>query len=246
MLPDLSPRHCSSTGHVLADVARSGVALLIGVSAPSQLLSLADALGTVVPHRDSGPDGVTVIQDRGARASGLAGFSRCGLALQTDRSGVEFPPGLVLTACGNEPSAGGESLLADGLAIYDDLAESNPDALEALCSPRSALFGGADGHLTSVFTMHRGTVSIRLRTDDLARFAPTVTPHLSTLRAAIERHAVALPLRTGEGYVINNHRWLHGRNSFRGNRIFYRVTANPHPGAVPAGFHPTLFCERSA
>lgn len=247
MLSHLTARCYSAPADVLADVARFGIALLTEVPGPAELLTLADALGTVVPHRDSRPDGVTVIEDRGATSSAMAGFSRRGLSPHTDRSGIEFPPGLVLTACGHEPACGGEALLADGQAIYEDLAATNPAALEALRTPRSVLFGGADGHLGSVFSSHRGAVAVRLRLDNLARFAPRVSSHLPALRAAIERHTVTLPLPAGDGYVINNRRWLHGRHSFQGHRVIYRITANPGIDTVAPGFRPAnaLF-ERSA
>jgi alpha-ketoglutarate-dependent taurine dioxygenase len=238
MLSDLSPHQCSSTATILADLTHAGVALLTDVSGPTDLLALAEVLGTIEPHPDSGPDGVTVIEDRGATESGMVAFSRQGLAPHTDRSSIPAPPGLVLTACRHEPAAGGESLLVDGQAIYDELADTIPAAHEALCAPRSALFGGADGYLGSVFTRHGAVVSIRLRTDDLARFAPAVTPHLPALQAVIEKHTTTLPMPAGTGYVINNLRWLHGRHGFQGHRVLYRVTSNPHARTLLPGFHP--------
>jgi alpha-ketoglutarate-dependent taurine dioxygenase len=247
LLSHLSPHRCSSPADVLADVARFGIALLTDVPGPAELLTLADALGTVVPHADSRADGVTVIEDRGATSSAMGGFSRRGLSPHTDRSGIDFPPGLVLTACGREPDSGGEALFVDGQAVYEDLGATDPAALEALGSPRSVLFGGADGHLGSVFSTHHRMVAMRLRLDNLARFAPTVAPHLPAFQAAIERHTVTVLLPARDGYVINNHRWLHGRHSFQGHRVIYRVIANPRPGTVAPGFRPTntLF-ERSA
>jgi hypothetical protein len=49
-----------------------------------------------------------------------------------------------------------------------------------------------------------------------------------------------LSVRAGSGYVLNNHRWLHGRRGFEGPRLMYRVIANPLPGTVPAGFEPDV------
>ena len=161
-----------------------------------------------------------------------------GFALHTDRSGIPSLPGLVLTACGRAPAAGGESLLVDGQLVYDELAATKPAARAALSALRSVLFGSADGYLGSVFTKRNGAVSIRLRTDDLARFAPTVMPHLPALRAAITKHAVTRAMSAGAGYVVDNHRWLHGRNGFSGRRVLYRVTANPHAHTLLPGIYP--------
>lgn len=208
MVRSLTRRSYSSVPHVSADLTELGAALIRGVCGPRELLCLAAELGAVVPHRDSRPDGVTVLEDRGNTTVGMAGFSSRPLAPHTDRSSVPTPPGLVLAVCGSAPASGGEVLLVDGRAVYEDLAASNPEALEALCTPRTALFGGADWHLGSVFTPHGDpgdTVAVRLRLDGLARFSPTVTPHLPALRAAIERHQHVIPLTVGTGYVVNNH-----------------------------------------
>ena len=231
-------RRLSEPEDVRDDLARTGLALVDTVRDPASMLTLTRRLGAVVvPHRDSGPDGVTIIEDRGARAVALAGFTRSSLFPHTDRSGTLDPPSLLFTVCGREPTGGGESVLVDGRAVYLDLAESDPRALTALSAPRSAMFGGADGHLTSVFAVSDGVVSVRFRLDTLARFGPGAEPHLPALRAAIERHAWSVPARIGAGYVLDNRRWLHGRRADTGPRLVYRIVADAtRPGLVDGGF----------
>ncbi len=81
---------------------------------------------------------------------------------------------------------------------------------------------------------------VRLRLDDLAQFSPQATRALPALRATISRHAITFALAAGQGYVLDNHRWLHGRRAYTGHRVIYRVTGNPatHLGIAP-GFTPT-------
>jgi hypothetical protein len=43
--------------------------------------------------------------------------------------------------CGQPPASGGECVVVDGAAAYTDLAENEPEALQALSTPRSAWFG---------------------------------------------------------------------------------------------------------
>lgn len=227
-----------------------GLVLLDGVTDADALLTAARSIATVVPHRDSRPDGVTVLEDRGEGAirRGFAGFGREDLVPHTDRSSVERPPGLLMMACGHLPEQGGECIVVDGAAVYHDLAEHEPEALEALTKPRSALFGGAAGYLGSVFALQSdGQITVRLRLDELARFSPDVAQWRTTLRSTIDRHATAVPLRVSAGYVLNNRRWLHGRRAFTGNRVLYRVTGDPPPHlAIPAGFRPAHTPSSSA
>lgn len=236
-------RDCSVLGtslaKVRADLASDGVALIAGVADPAALLRLAEALGTVIPHRDSGSDGVTVIEDRGCAGGAWAGFSREGLRPHTDRSGIACPPGLVLTVCGRAPTRSGEALLVDGQTVHAALAVDAPDVLAAFSVPRTALFGGGGGHLGSVFTTCGNVTTVRLRLDALVRFAPALLEHLPALRRVIAAHTLVVPLAAGYGYVTNNRRWLHGRHAFTGPRLLYRVTADGHPGTVPPGFTPS-------
>lgn len=134
------------------------------------------------------------------------------------------------TSCLRPGTTGGECILADGQAIYNELAESQPDALRAFHTPHSVRFGGAAGHLGAIFTdVDTNRVILRLRLDDLAQFSPAVNYWLPALRAAIYRHALTVMLKPGDGYILDNHRWLHGRQPFSGPRVLCRILGNPLP-----------------
>jgi hypothetical protein len=49
------------------------------------------------------------------------------------------------------------------------------------------------------------------------------------LLAAIERHTHTFDLSPGQGYVVDNHRWLHGRDAYHGPRALYRLHGEPLP-----------------
>lgn len=240
MTLDPVQRYSAEPHEVPEALAHHGLALVAGLTSSADLADLAQTIGHVVPHRDSDPDGITTITDHNAQRPGFTGFTNRALQPHTDRSSIPHPPGLLLTSCGQPATSGGDCILVDGQAIYDDLATA-PEALNAFSAPRSALFGGAAGHLGSIFTdVADGHIAIRLRTDNLVRFSPEISRWLSTLRAAIDRYTITVKLRLGDGYILNNHRWLHGRHAFTGHRVLYRITANPHPHLnIPPGFHPT-------
>jgi Taurine catabolism dioxygenase TauD, TfdA family len=227
----------SDPGAVATCLNSAGIALVDDIDSDATLLELARPLVTVVPHRDGGPTGITTISDRRdlAERAGMAGFGTDALAAHTDRSSLVNPPGLVLTVCRRAADRGGDSILVDGRAVYGELADSHLEALQCLSTPRSALFGGASGYLGSIFT-HRfdGRVRVRLRWDSLARFSPDVSRVLPILRAVVDRHTVQIGLRPGQGYIVDNHRWLHGRREFTGDRTMSRLLGQPL--AMTTGF----------
>jgi alpha-ketoglutarate-dependent taurine dioxygenase len=231
MATSLDDCHATTADEMATALADRGLVLLEGIATSGDLLRVARSIATIVPHRDSGPDGVTTLSDLGAATvpTGFAGFSAYALNPHTDRSGVESPPALLMMNCAQAAASGGESVLIDGQAVYDDLAESEPDALRALCAPRSVLFGGAAGYLGSIFTATGDRVLVRFRLDELARFSPEVSHWLPLLRKVIDRHAIEVELNAGQGYVLDNHRWLHGRRAFTGQRVVHRINGNPLP-----------------
>lgn len=228
----IDPLSRTAPTDAVAELARVGLVLLEWVDGVTALRSAASGLFAVAAHRDSGADGVTMIADRGRLATmpGMAGFGAAALPVHTDRSGVAEPPALLMTVCLRSADTGGEALLVDGQAVYEDLAEHDPAALDALSTPRSVLFGSAGGHLGAVFTpTAAGRVAVRLRRDGLVRFSPSVARALPALDAALDRHTRAVRFSAGEGYLLDNHRWLHGRRGFTGPRVLGRVLGNPHP-----------------
>ena len=215
---------------IAAQLRDVGLVLLDGLTSRKAVLAFAARIMNLVPHRDSDSDGLTTIRDtrRHAHRAGFAGFGNGGLDPHTERSGTPDPPRLMLLVCGQAAVTGGESLLTDGHAVHTDLFLDGREAGLALAQPRTAFFGAGDGHATQVFTVHRGQrVSIRLRLDGLARWSPIVQPYFPQLKAAAVRHQVPLALAPGQGYLLDNERWLHARRAFTGHRLCWRGLGNP-------------------
>ncbi|MFF3568266.1 TauD/TfdA family dioxygenase [Nocardia jiangxiensis] len=225
---------------IAAQLTKDGFARFDGIRTRTQLVTLSASLGAIIAHRDSNDDGVTTLENRAelGQRLGFAGFGTGALPPHTDRSGEINPPALLLLVCGHRSASGGECLAIDGRSVYTDLMHTNPRAIQALTRPRTALFGGASGYLGSVFEHTQGgRIRIRLRMDGLVQYSPELTPWLPALTAAIEQHTTRFALDPGHGYVLHNHRWLHGRTAFTGDRLMYRLSLNPHPEfAIPSGF----------
>lgn len=212
------------------------------------LLSLARPFADIVQHRDSDADGVTVITGCAEEPTpGFAGFGRGELLPHTEGSSLPRPPGLLLLACVTPADRGGETFVVDGQALHGTLATEDPASLRALLAPRSAYFGGGTGHLGSVFEdAGFDRVALRLRLDGLGRFSPEATHALSRLRELIHRFQVTFRLNAGQGYAVQNGRWLHGRRRFTGHREILRILGHPSFGTpIRYGFVPTVNMVRN-
>ena len=216
-----------------------GLATFEGVTDRASLLRLAGQVMHIWHHRDSDPDGVTTIRDRGemARRPGSAGFGQAELTAHTESSAEDQPPRLMLLFCARGAASGGECRLVDGARVHHELAMRDPELLAALRTPRSVLFGGAAGHLGAVFAEHDGRAVVRFRLDDLARFSPQITRRLPVLREILRDLEKPVRLKPGHGYLLSNTRWLHGRAAFTGERLMYRLLGDPLPGVdIAQGF----------
>ncbi|WUH97686.1 TauD/TfdA family dioxygenase [Spirillospora sp. NBC_00431] len=225
---------------------RTGLIVLEGLTSRAAVLDLASRVMTITPHRDSDIDGLTTLRDTGRheQRAGYAGFTGTELAPHTERSGIPVPPRLMLLVCGRPAGQGGECLLTDGRSVYDGLFINHWKAAHALSQPRTAFFGGGvgagSGHPGQVFAARPdGRVSVRLRLDGLARWSPLVQPYLGALRAAAVAHQLRLRLAVGQGYLLDNTRWLHARAAFTGDRLCWRALGEPTFSLLP-GFVPDL------
>ncbi|WP_424852511.1 TauD/TfdA family dioxygenase [Streptomyces sp. SAI-170] len=224
----------------------TGLVTVAGLMGRSSVLDFASRLMHVVPHPHSGPDGLTAIQDTGMHAhrAGLAGFGRGDLQAHTERAGVPNPPRLMLLVCLQPATEGGDVLLADGRDVLARLVADDRAAAVALAQTRTAYFGAGAGHPSQVFTVRPdGLISVRLRQDGLARWSPLVHPYLPALRRAVGDCQLRLRLAPGQGYLLDNHRWLHARTGFTGRRLCVRALGEPHRPML-AGFAPETFGAR--
>ncbi|WP_411977774.1 TauD/TfdA family dioxygenase [Streptomyces phaeochromogenes] len=237
----LDVRVIGSDEAIATQLRESGLVTVDGLTSRKAILAFASRLMAITPHPHSAPDGLTTILDTGVHAhrAGFAGLGSGELDAHTERAGVPAPPRLMLLACLRTATEGGDVLLADGRDILAGLSSHDREAAVMLAKPRTAYFGAGAGHASRVFTIHADNrVSIRLRQDGLARWSPIAQPYLPALRREIADCQHRLPLLPGQGYVVDNHRWLHARTRFWGDRLCWRALGQPRfsmaRGFVPA------------
>ncbi|MCD9145983.1 TauD/TfdA family dioxygenase [Streptomyces albireticuli] len=217
---------------VIADrLWRAGLVTVSGLTTPEAVADLAARLMDTSPYDEDGPFGLHGIRDTRRHTHRVDGvvLTRGPVDLHTCGAVLREPPRLVLVVCFKRARSGGETLLADGRAVFDDLLREQPDAAHALSLPGAAIFGrGADAFAAPVFQVLADQRRVvRLRQDGLIRWPEHAQPHVLALRARLARHQRVIKLRPGDGYLLDNSRWLHGRGPFIGNRLFHRAEGTP-------------------
>lgn len=187
--------------------------------------SLAESLASwtvMFRHPHAAPDGLTVLRP-GGRSSG-AGFSHAAIGPHTDRAQIAEPPTVVAVLVEHPAEVGGESLLVD-------VARDRALFHGALQAPGHLVLRDAEDGRRPVIEQHGRRVRVRYR-DDVLAYPVAVDEAgevvLSRLRALFSAPRV-LRMDAGSGYVLHNHRVLHGRTAFAGPRTAVRLLANIAP-----------------
>jgi hypothetical protein len=171
-----------SIDHVVDDLQSKGLALLTGISGRADVLAFGRAIAAVRTHRDGSPDGVTTIAQRASAADtvGMGGFSARGLIPHTDGSALPESPRLLIMACLRPAVEGGDSVLIDGYQVYQAIAGTDPQMLDALCARDSVHFGTGAGYLGSIFQPLPGGVSLSGSGSTTSRASPQRSAVTST------------------------------------------------------------------
>jgi alpha-ketoglutarate-dependent taurine dioxygenase len=181
------------------------------------------------PHAE--PHAWTLIHpatDPGTRENGR-GFSRSALVPHTDRSSLDVPPSLLCFLMLDATGTGGEALLADTAPAVGRVGADSLRATQGELWLRESRGTGRQ----QVFSVNGDLCVMRYRADDIAAPVAESTAGAELL-AELRRSAAAartLSLRPGDGYLIHNHRVLHGRTAFTGERRCARLLGHVRAGS---------------
>jgi len=178
------------------------------------------------------------------------------LFFHTDRSGWAKPPAILATALKTPATGGGgASLFVDGREVAQYIRVHEPALYDMMVStsPSHTSFKSDDGsfaarpiivrlqqdqdedqsHESSESDEEGGMrdMIIRFRLDGGIRFSPAMLSMLPRLEDLICERAFGVELSAGQGYIVDNHRFLHGRTAFEGDREILRVLAHSHDQA---------------
>lgn len=198
---------------IIESLNRNGFLVLRDVS-EKDFFSIGYRLGHVEMHPDADQTtGITVITSDSSNLSYEDG--RTAQLHHTDGTAVASPPNIVLLYCRVPAQVGGESLFADGRAVYEDLRVSDPALLDAM---KRFLVRFGDPRRAQVeapiFECAEGTCVVRFRDDGYLTYPPELANRVQDIRDVFLRHGTTIKLAAREGYIALNKRVVHGRNAF--------------------------------
>ncbi|WP_345124540.1 TauD/TfdA family dioxygenase, partial [Streptomyces chiangmaiensis] len=139
--------------------------------------------------------------------------------------GNSVVPRYITLWCERNEGTGGECSMADGERVVEDLQQTSPWAIEALAKPNAAIYrSGREQYSGPVISQDpTGRWQFRLRLDSNGFFSAETLHAVSRLREAIALRTFTFALSPGQGYIIDNWRYLHGRLTFSGERVMLRT-----------------------
>ena len=127
----------------------------------------------------------------------------------------------------------------DSFEVLDAIKAHSAHLYDLLTDAKYSSFRDDDGKFVPrpIFDMKTGI--LRFRFDDGIQLSASLVDAFPLLREFIYAHARPVALEPGQCYIVDNHRFLHGRTSFTGSRELLRVLAHPLPVTPP--IKPILF-----
>ena len=216
----------------------TGVGLVSGV--PASMEATEQLARTLAPVHETLYGGMWDVGTREESEVIDTAYSSVELPLHTDGTYLTQQPGLQLFNCVAQPPPrpgrplDGATRLVDGLALAAKLAAEAPEAFGFFCRAALPFEHTDDGtgthlrHVGPVFQLHplsgeavgvrwnetdRGAINT-LSFDDVGAFYA----HARTLQAALDALETSIRLQPGEAIITDNHRVMHGRHAFVGQR----------------------------
>ncbi|KAL4980431.1 HAD-like domain-containing protein [Aspergillus desertorum] len=201
----------------------------------AKLSKLASQLGEVVRPRNEEISGTGISNIRFEPSLVGRGYSSDELYFHTDRSGWDRPPRILVSTLKSKSINGGASMLADTTRILQDIKEQGEGFYELLTNSKHSSFRSDDGLFVPRPIFDESSRLFRFRFDDGIQLSACLVIRFPQLFDTIYRNSFAVALEEGQGYLLDNHRYLHGRTSFTGSRELLRALVNlPPPESVVA------------
>ncbi|OXA59769.1 probable gamma-butyrobetaine dioxygenase [Folsomia candida] len=206
------------------EISKRGIVLVRNIKSEQSLTEISKHFGQVFNPRHGSPNGVANIHPDHTLEG--KGYTRTALLLHTDRSGMDNPPRFLITTVKKQSESGGHSTFVNGKHLQAQILSEDPKLFQLLRDSRMTQFQQEDRSFKCL-PMFYGESKIRCRFDDGIYFNHSLAEKLPHLMRHLAKLQVRVAFKEGEGYILDNHWWLHGRDGFNGDREVLRLLINP-------------------
>ncbi|MEV4741765.1 TauD/TfdA family dioxygenase [Streptomyces sp. NPDC049555] len=224
---------------LFADVRRrlqhDGLVIVDGLTTPATIAQFADLI--MHRSRSDGPYGLLEVRATGRHLVQADSVDRTRAPMRPHTAGasLKHPPRLVLVVCARPAESGGDTLLVDGQDLLSAFARQWPGDLGPLT--RQSTMRTAPRVSSPLFRISRaGRCVLRLPAGPGVSWSVAARRRLVKLHVATLHTLRRLSLEPGQGYLLDNWRWAHGRSDFTGERLLYRAEGSPTFRMSAGGF----------
>lgn len=207
-----------SLSNITEQLHKIGLVTVEGVDSPEKMIGIAERLGNILVQDDTDKRGLK-IQHWPEKGEGSF--------YHTDRASMVEPPNIIFVVCTKQASEDGYSIFVDGKELYKALKKDHPEITVKFFEPEIMIFGLTPPHISagSIFNKsENGSIFLKFRYDNKgAYFSPAILHYIPVLIEYIHKLSFSFRLQENQGYLVQNGRWLHGANPFRGERSIHRV-----------------------
>ncbi|MBR7675429.1 TauD/TfdA family dioxygenase [Streptomyces daliensis] len=209
---------------VMSALEKDGIVHIFEASREDFMDQLSPLL-KIFPHPHATGDGWTLIHPHHepGKTADEKGFTSAALPPHTDRGLLNQPPSILFFLLLRCPSSGGDALLVDTAKVYRSVSIEELPKLQHELWLESVRYRIRQ----NLFTVDDGFCISRYRIDHIAApipFSRRTEDLLRELQKAAA-HPTQIEMLPGQGYLIHNHRFLHGRTRFTGSRLGVRLLA---------------------
>jgi len=212
---------------ILSTLNEDGIVLINKILTEEDLLNFSKIFGKIFYHPHSNENGITYIeQDKSVDNRNVdSGFTSDKLLLHTDRgTSSEIPPKYLLLYCEEASIDGGESILVDGYKVLNDLENSNETLVEYFFSNNECIYdNGCEKYSGAVIDEFQGEYILRIYLDKRVVKDTFYYLNLEYFNTLLNKYKFEIVLKKNQALIINNWRFIHGRNKFKGFRKMLRV-----------------------
>ncbi|WP_373282614.1 TauD/TfdA family dioxygenase [Blastomonas aquatica] len=212
---------------IISNIEIHGYHIVDGCHSEGDVLAFLSRLGNTVQHRDSESTGVTYLATKGGIANlpGFAGFSSEALPPHTDRSALPVPPRLLAMGWCFASSAGGDLSVHDFAKILPRLRKAHPSVVDLITEQLRIRYddGEQSFHGPMLEAVGENRFRLRFRIDGNGYYRFVDSALISLLVQEINRTQMPVRLGPGQLIIIDNHRCLHSRGHYCGERLVLRV-----------------------